>query len=153
MNEVESLVVIIIVVVVALGVLVITVIVIIMVVIMVTVVITVVVIVAVIVAVMVVVVVVVVIIVGDVATSLILGDTSSTEWNLCFGRLPVTNTLELGGIIVMSSITALGDSNNGATGIPAAVGDIVVVQLGGDGDVAGKHEASESEKLCGTHDD
>jgi hypothetical protein len=53
----------------------------------------------------------------------------------------------------MSSITALGGSHNGATGIPAAVGDVVVVQLGGDGDVAGKHEASESEKLCSTHYD
>jgi hypothetical protein len=106
-------VIVIIVIVVALGVVVITV------VIIATVVVTVVVIVAV--------VIVVVISVGDVAVSLVLGDASSTEWNLCFGRLPVTDALELGGIIVMSSITALGGSHNGATGIPAAVGDIVVV--------------------------
>jgi hypothetical protein len=106
----------------------------------------------VVVVVVVMVVVVIVVIVGDVAVIVILGDTSRTEWNLCFGRLPVTDTLELGGIIVVSRITALGDSDNGATGAPAAVGDIIVVQLGGDGDVARKHETGESEELCGTHD-
>lgn len=51
----------------------------------------------------------------------------------------------------MSGITTLGDTDDIAADIPAAVGNVVVVQLRGNGDVANEHETAESEELVGTH--
>ena len=107
-----------------------------------------------IVIIIVVVIVVVVVGVGAVvaSVSLILGDAGRAERNLSFSLLPIADALDLSRIIVVSGIAAFGDTDDIAADIPAAVGNVVVVQLRGDGNVAGKHEATDSEELLSTHD-
>ena len=92
--------------------------------------------------------------VGAVVASvgLILRDASRTKWDLGFGLLPVTNAFDLSRVVVVTGITALGDTNNITADAPAAVWNVVMVQLRGNGDVAGQHEATECEKLLSTHD-
>jgi hypothetical protein len=82
---------------------------------------------------------------------LILGNAGRAERDLGFSLLPIADALDLSRIIVVSGITALGDTDDIAADIPAAVGNIVVVQLRGNSDVAGKHETTESEELLSTH--
>lgn len=99
---------------------------------------------------MIIVVVVVVIIV--ITLPLILGDASSAEWDLSLRRLPFADAVEFGRVSVVACITFRGFAHNRATCAPAAVGDIVMLELGRDGKVAGEHDASKNEKLLGAHD-
>jgi hypothetical protein len=98
-----------------------------------------------IIVVMVVIVVVVIVLVS------ILGDASRAERNLGLRRAPVADTLQLSRVIVMLVITLLRNAHNGATGSPAAVGNVVVLELGCDSHISGEHEATESEQLLSTH--
>lgn len=115
---------------------------------------------AVVVVVIVIIIVVIMVVVADAdgvgavvaSVGLILRDASRTKWDLSFGLLPVTNAFDLSRVVVVTGITALGDTNNITADAPAAVWNVVVVQLRGNGDVAGQHEATECEKLLSTHD-
>lgn len=102
---------------------------------------------------MVMVMVMVIIIIVVIVAVTILGNTGCTEGNLSLGRFPIADALQFGRVIVVLVITASGDSDYRATGIPAAVWNIVLFHLGSECDVAGQDETGESEELLGTHND
>ena len=80
------------------------------------------------------------VVMGDVVVApvgLILGDAGGAERNLSSGSVPIANALDLSRIPFVLGITTLGDTDNGATGRPAAGGDVIVVQFGCDSN-AGK---------------
>ena len=97
-------------------------------------------------------VIVIVIVVTIIIARAIPSDTGCAERNLCLGCFPVADTLHFGIVVVMLIITASGDSDYGATSLPAAVWNIILLQFGCDCDVAGQNEAGESEELLGPHD-
>ena len=101
-----------------------------------------------------VVIVVIMVVMGDVVVApvgLILGDAGGAEWDLSFGHVPIANALDLSRIAFVPGIATIGDSNDRATGRPAAIGDIVMVQFGCDSN-AGKYETTKREELLSTHD-
>lgn len=94
----------------------------------------------------------VVVVVVVIMVPVILGDASSAQRDLGLGRFPFTDAVELGPVLVIA-IALRSLSHDWTAGIPAHVGNIVVLELGCHGKLAGEHEAGESENLRGTHGD
>jgi hypothetical protein len=51
----------------------------------------------------------------------------------------------------MLMVTALSGVHHRSTGFPTSVGNIIVVELRCDSDIAGEQKATESEELLSTH--
>ena len=95
--------------------------------------------------------VIVIIMVPVVALAAILRDTGLAERDQGWCVMPVADTLHLGAVTLVYIVAFVSDPYHRAADSPAAIGHVVVVQLGAHGDVAHEHEAGESEQLGGTH--
>lgn len=92
-----------------------------------------------------VIIVVIIIVVPVVAFAAILRDTGLAERDQGWCLLPVADTIHLGAVTVVHVVAFVRNSYHRTADIPAAIGYIVVVQLGAHGDIAHEHEAGESE--------
>lgn len=91
---------------------------------------------------------------GGVVAAAILGNACLAQRNQAGGLVPVANALDLRAVVVVvHAVAVVGDADDGAADVPAAIGDIVTLELGAGGDIAHEHETGESQQLVNTHDD
>lgn len=103
----------------------------------------------------VVVVVVIAILVGVAVFSVtaVLRDAGLADGNQIVDLVPVADTIHLSAVVVAVYVVAcVRDSDDGVADVPAAVGDVVSLELGAPDDVAHEHETGEGEQLLSAHD-
>lgn len=87
------------------------------------------------------------------AVTAVLRDAGLADGNQFVGLVPVADTVHLSAVVVVVYVVACArDTDDGTTDVPAAVGDVVSLELGARDDVAHEHKARESEQLLGAHD-
>jgi hypothetical protein len=99
------------------------------------------------------------VIVTVIATAIVIASIVSELSDACFAEgdqsrclVPVADALHFGPVfIAMHAITLLGDAHHWTADVPAAIRDIIAVELGCERNVAREHEARKSEELQRAH--